>query len=77
MIVPAATQRSNPAPLWFISLLGLNVLLHRRDPELPSKLPVSSGLTDMSLKSLAGKVSLYKTPFFIVQNTDILATYTT
>lgn len=58
-------------PPGFFSLVGLNVFLHMSDPDQASKLPVSSGLIDRSLESLAGKVSFCKNLFLIVQNTDI------
>lgn len=45
------------------------------DPEQAPKLPVSSGLIGMSLKSVASQVSFCKTLFFIVQNTNIHTTY--
>lgn len=46
------------------------------DPEQASKLPVSSGQIDRSLKSTVSKVGFYKTLFFIVQNTNILTSHT-
>lgn len=64
-------QRGNSMPPGFFSLVGLNVFLHMGDPDQASKLPVSSGLIDVSLESLASIVSirtyswLFRTPTYL------------
>lgn len=65
-------KRGNLIPPGLLSLVGLNVLFHMSDPEQASKLPVSSGLIDVSLKSLASKVSLCKILVFIVRTPTYL-----
>lgn len=69
-------KRGNSTLPGLLSLVGLNVLFPMSDPEQASKLPVSSGLIDRSLKSLASNVGFCKTLFFIVQNSNIPTTHT-
>jgi hypothetical protein len=65
----------NSTPPGLLSLIQPNVRLPMSDPEQASKLPVCSGLTDTSLKSLPSKGSFCKTLFFIVQKSRIHTTW--
>lgn len=69
-------KRVHSAPPGFLANVRLNVLLHMSDPEQAAKLPVCSGLTDASLKSLPSKVRFSKALFSIVQEASARTTQT-